>query len=240
MLWVFPSWVVQVYLWTFRYRNIMLSSTRFFDVAKFTILTPFSLLSWCRLSFPIIGLKIFSLPTFALKSPNTIFMWYLGKWSKNLFYFLTKSVFRIITFLLSCCMHIQSNITPVTSQNYIWHPIANKLYCLNCWYYSVVYKYLVPNWWFSFLFPLKNHNPLLVPSPFVAHLTYCTPTKSNLYFANALASVKREPDLYRLLTFQVPNLMSLFHCFSCTKVSVQLRGFLCERFVIYVFTVKSC
>jgi hypothetical protein len=29
-----------------------------------------SLLFSCKLSFPIIGLKIFSLPTFALKSPN--------------------------------------------------------------------------------------------------------------------------------------------------------------------------
>jgi hypothetical protein len=27
----------------------------------------------CELSFPIVGLKIFSLPTFALKSPNRIF-----------------------------------------------------------------------------------------------------------------------------------------------------------------------
>ena len=35
----------------------------------------------------------------------------------------------------------------------------------------------------------------------------------------------------RLLTFQVPNLMSLFHGLGSTKVSVQVRGFLSECFV---------
>ena len=82
-LWVFPSAEIQVYLWISRCRNIVLLKTRFFYVAKFTILTPLSLLSWCRLSFPIVGLKIFSLPTFALKSPSIIFIWYLGKWQKK-------------------------------------------------------------------------------------------------------------------------------------------------------------
>jgi hypothetical protein len=32
----------------------------------------------CELSLPIVSLKISSLPTFALKSPNRIFMSYLG------------------------------------------------------------------------------------------------------------------------------------------------------------------
>jgi hypothetical protein len=37
-------------------------------------------------------------------------------------------------------VHIHNNyITPVISQNYIWHPTANKLCCLNC-RYSVVCK----------------------------------------------------------------------------------------------------
>jgi len=55
----------------------MLLTTRFFDVAKFTIPKRLSLLSLCRLSFPTVCLKIFSLCTFALKSPNRIFVWYL-------------------------------------------------------------------------------------------------------------------------------------------------------------------
>ena len=61
----------------FRCWNIVLLTTKFFDVAKFTILKPLSLLSWCRLSFPIVGLKISSHPNFALNSHNTIFIWYL-------------------------------------------------------------------------------------------------------------------------------------------------------------------
>ena len=52
----------------------------------------------------------------------------------------------------------------------------------------------------------------------------CTPTKSNLYLANSLAAAVSEPDLYRLLTFHIPNLMSLFHCVGRTKESVQFRG----------------
>ena len=40
--------------------------------------------------------------------------------------------------------------------------------------------------------------------------------------------------------FQVPNLMSLFRCLGRTKVSVQVRGFVCEYFVTkYVLTGRS-
>jgi len=38
-----------------------------------------------------------------------------------------------------------------------------------------------------FLFHRKNYNPLLLHYP-VFHLTSCTPTKSNFYFANSLAA----------------------------------------------------
>ena len=43
--------------------------------------------------------------------------------------------------------------------------------------------------------------------PSVSHLTFCTATESNLYLANSLATAVNEPVLYRLLTFQVPNLI---------------------------------
>jgi hypothetical protein len=42
-------------------------------MVKFTNLTPLPLLISCKLSFPIVGLKISSLPTLALKSPNRIY-----------------------------------------------------------------------------------------------------------------------------------------------------------------------
>jgi len=52
------------------------SLDRLFNVAKFTTLTLLSLLVSCKLSFLIVGLKIYSVPTFALKSPNNIFVLY--------------------------------------------------------------------------------------------------------------------------------------------------------------------
>jgi len=55
-LWVLPSGEVQVYLWMFWWGNVALLTTRFFNVAKLRSLTPLSLLSWWRLSCPIVGL----------------------------------------------------------------------------------------------------------------------------------------------------------------------------------------
>jgi len=47
-----------------------------------------------------------------------------------------KTVFWVNTFLLTCYMRARNNyITPATSENYIWHPIANKIQSLNCWYF---------------------------------------------------------------------------------------------------------
>jgi len=62
------------------------------------------------------------------------------------------------------------------------------------------------------------------PSPY-----HHIPLPEYSYF---LAAVLKEPDLYRFLTFQVPNVTFLFRRLGCTKVSVQVRGFLCEHFVI--------
>jgi len=58
--------------------------------------------------------------------------------------------------------------------------------------------------------------------------------------SSSLAAALSEPALYRLLTFQVPNLMSLFRCLGCTKGSVKVRVS-CTHFVTWhVFTVRSC
>jgi len=61
----------------------MVLTTRLFEEAKFTVLTPLLLLSRCRLPFPVAGLETFSLPTFALKSPNIIVILYLGEMIKK-------------------------------------------------------------------------------------------------------------------------------------------------------------
>jgi hypothetical protein len=47
---------------------------KFLDVVKFTTLTSLSLLILCKLSIPVVGLKLSSLPTLALKSHNKIFV----------------------------------------------------------------------------------------------------------------------------------------------------------------------
>ena len=39
----------------------------------------------------------------------------------------------------------------------------------------------------------------------------------------------------------VPNFLSLFRCLGHTRLSVQVRGFVCEHFITwYIFTVRSC
>ena len=71
--------------------------------------------------------------------------------------------------------------------------------------------------------------------PLLSHLTSHTNTKSNLHLADSLDAAVSEPALSKLLTFQVPNLTSLFHCLCRTKVSVQVWG----RGSCFV-TVRNC
>jgi hypothetical protein len=73
-----PSIFMDVMMW-----NIVPLAVRSLDVAKFTILTPLSLLISCKLYFPIVSLKMSFLPTLALKSSNNIFFWYLGNLSNT-------------------------------------------------------------------------------------------------------------------------------------------------------------
>ena len=47
----------------FRWGNIVLLTTKLSDVVSFTILTPLSLLSLCRFSFLMVGLKTASVPS---------------------------------------------------------------------------------------------------------------------------------------------------------------------------------
>ena len=89
----------------------------------------------------------------------------------------------------------------------------------------------VPKWWLSFHFPSKQiESPALKVSPLL-HRTSCTPTNSNLYLANSLATLVREPDLCWLLTFHVSNLMSLFDCWGRSKGYFHARG-TCICFII--------
>ena len=117
--------------------------------------------------------------------------------------------------------------------DFIFLPADTVLWCT---------KNPAPNCRFSFPFPQKKLQSPSLTDPPLCNLTFCRPTECNLYLANSLAAaVVRESDLQRLLKFQIPNLMSVFHCLGRTKVSVQVLGFLCERFgTCYIFAVRSC
>ena len=149
---VFQSGEVQVYIWMFQCWNIVLL-TRLFDVTKYTILTPLSLLSWHWLSFLAVSLKMFSLHTFALKSQNRIFIWYLQKWLKtcsntsqkhsfesSFFYSLGACKFTIMV-LHQWPLRTIYDILSLTNS-----PLLNADTIL--WRK----KDIVPNWWFSFPF----------------------------------------------------------------------------------------
>jgi hypothetical protein len=58
-----PSIFIDVAMWEHR----TFDSLRFLDVAKCTNLAPLPLLISCKLSFPIVGLKIPSLPYFGIE-----------------------------------------------------------------------------------------------------------------------------------------------------------------------------
>jgi hypothetical protein len=79
------------------------------------------------------------------------------------------------------------------------------------------------------LIPLSTQNVYspagTVPLP--SHLTFCTPTKSNLYLDSSLETVIREPALYIhvLRAFQVPNLIAIFRRLSrLSKKSAHVQG----------------
>jgi hypothetical protein len=148
---------------------------------------------------------------------------------ENLLKFFVNSVFELSLFSsFRACTFKTIILTPATSQNYIWHPITNKLYSLNCWYCSVVYKNSVLNWWFSFLFHKKKNINLCSYSVLLASPKSCTPTRSNLYHVNSLATVINEPDPYGLFSCHVPNPISLFNSMpndqSRPEVQVSFRN----------------
>jgi hypothetical protein len=65
------------------------------------------------------------------------------------------------------------------------------------------------------------------------------PTKFNLYFSNSPTTDLIVPTLQRLLTFQVLNLMSFFHCLGHAKESVQVRGALKYSVKRIIFMVRG-
>jgi hypothetical protein len=113
---VFPSGDVQVNLWLLRCRNIVLLAKRFLYMAKFTTLTPLSLPTLCKLSFPIVWFENV-LPTyFDIKISWQNFHVIFTVFIEYTFQFLVEAVHHIINFILNWSMNIQNNdITPANS-----------------------------------------------------------------------------------------------------------------------------
>jgi len=59
-------------------------------------------------------------------------------------------------------------------------------------------------------YSIENLYSPAITVPPLSHLTSCNTNISNLYLANSLAAAVIELELYRLLTFHVPNKTSLF------------------------------
>jgi len=70
--------------------------------------------------------------------------------------------------------------------------------------------------------PKENSKFSVVSVPPLFHMTSCTATKSNLYFANSLPTATFVTALCRYLTFRVPYFMSIFLSLGHSKRSVQV------------------
>jgi len=134
-LWVFPSGMVQVYLWMFQCGNILHFTTRFFEVARFTALTPLSSSSLfsCKPSFQIADLKISSLPTCTLQSLYWNYTWYLGRWLNNCSNSSQKLSFESSPSSSTSICTFRTIISHQQPLNIMWHSMTNKLYSLNYW-----------------------------------------------------------------------------------------------------------
>jgi hypothetical protein len=86
-----------------------------FTCGKFINLIPLSLIISCKRLLPIVGIKISSLSTLALKSPNLFFICSLGNLSDT-FQFHVEAVIQIINFIFYWGMNVENNdMTPATS-----------------------------------------------------------------------------------------------------------------------------
>jgi hypothetical protein len=120
---VFPSGDVQVNLRMLRCGNIVLLRIRFLDVAKFTTLIPISLLIWCKLSFPIVGLKMSSLPILPGYTGDYLYFY-------NTIIFIFKKRFSL--FLFSDWLWLSPNY--LTSKRVMTNCFSGKaLFCAGLW-----------------------------------------------------------------------------------------------------------
>jgi hypothetical protein len=126
LLWVLQSGDVQVTLWMLRCGNIVILPVRFLDEVKLDTLTPLLLLLFaCWLSFTIVGLKMSSLPSLELKSPNKFSYGISGIYQKPvlilyrtcpLYQQIYLIIIRIITYPLTRILIKKDNVFYVPSK----------------------------------------------------------------------------------------------------------------------------
>jgi hypothetical protein len=145
--------------------------SKFFDVTKFTTLTPLSLLTSCKLSFQIVNLQMSSIPILAMKSPNRIFIWDIGNLS-NIFLFSFSSKLSFISSVLS-------SVGGWTFRTMISHQwplhFMYDIQSLIDFTLSIADMILIP---------LSKEKVYLLSGtvPSLSHLTSCTPTKSKFWY----------------------------------------------------------
>jgi hypothetical protein len=145
----------------------------------------------------------------------------LREFFKHMFQF-HIAVLHIMSFIFCWSINDQNNMTLVTSYYYVWHPIALQTQLLIWFSYAQRNLYLIRDSHSPFrrkmciLPQVRCHRPLIWPPAHPLNLTYMWLVPSTII---------REPALYKLLTFHVPNLMSIFHRLSqLSKESIQVRG----------------
>lgn len=134
-LYVFPS-EVQAYFWILWCWNIVHLTTRYFYM-KQLIVFPLSLLVSCKLS--LVGLKLSFLPEFVLSLINFS---YGTKEIDQMLAVIHHKICPLCHHIYSWCMRIENNNFAPTNCLFLLNVTSypNKLYCLNCWYCTFVYR----------------------------------------------------------------------------------------------------
>jgi len=170
------------------------------------------------------GLKILSLPSFALKSPKIIFMSYLGNWSDTYRYNYSQKLTSESSLLFSseaCVFRTISHQQPLATTPDTLPPTKTNI--SKCSYNFPTHK--------TILFHIYDINSLVhkkvlfpagpmsrVPSNFL----YYHQMESIL--GQFIAPLFRDIRPERLLTFKLINITSILNCLDLLKQFVQVRG----------------
>jgi hypothetical protein len=105
---------------------------RYLDVTKFATLTLLSVLILCELAFPIFDVKIYSLPSVALRSRYRIFIWYLQDLIKYMVQFLIEAVLCTISFIFWWALKFITVISHQQPLSIIYNILSLTNYPVDC------------------------------------------------------------------------------------------------------------